>query len=160
MEKKSAGILLFKKLNNEYHFLLVHPGGPLWAKRDLQSWSIPKGEFDDDEDPLLAAKREFREETGFTVTGDFIELDHVRQRSGKIVFPWAVEGDIDISKIRSNDFELEWPPKSGEKKYYPEIDRGEWFPFEVAKEKIIQGQLSVLEQLNRMLNEKDSVSNT
>jgi len=154
MDKKSAGILLYKKTGHDYYFLLVHPGGPLWMKRDLQSWSIPKGEFEDDEDPLAAAIREFLEETGYAVSGDFIKLDPVRQRSGKTIFAWALEGDFNASTIKSNSFELEWPPKSGTKKSFPEIDRGEWFSYDIAKEKIIQGQLPLLEQLYKILKQK------
>jgi predicted NUDIX family NTP pyrophosphohydrolase len=147
MSKKSAGIFLFRRLNSELQFLLVHPGGPFWIKRDLRSWSIPKGEFGDDEDPLAAAKREFREETGQFVAGDFIPLDPVKQRSGKLVYSWGAEGEIDTSTIKSNNFELEWPPKSGKKQSFPEIDKGEWFKFNDAKEKIVQGQLPALQQL-------------
>src|SRR5215212_7662130 len=120
---KSAGILLFRRINKQIEFFLVHPGGPFWAKKDLGAWSIPKGEYTDGEEPLQAACREFEEETGQAVTGDFIELKPLRQKSGKIVQAWAVEGDMDADNIRSNMFEMEWPPGSGKKKSFPEVDK-------------------------------------
>jgi len=151
MPKKSAGILVFRKNHEEYEVLLVHPGGPFWAKKDLNSWSVPKGEFEDDEEPLSAAKREFEEETGFAIDGKFIELFPVKQASGKIIYIWAVQGDIDISGVTSNLFKLEWPPKSGAFKEFPEIDRAEWFVFETAKQKILSGQIPILENLQKIL---------
>ncbi len=151
MPKKSAGIIVFKKNHDEYEFLLVHPGGPFWAKKDLNSWSIPKGEFGDEEEPLDAAKREFEEETGFKITGEFIELDPVKQPSGKIIFSWAVEGNIDASKVKSNLFKMEWPPRSGAFKEFPEVDCAEWFGFETAKQKILSGQAPILENLKGIL---------
>ncbi len=125
--KQSAGLLLYKFIDSTIYFLLVHPGGPFWKNKDLESWSIPKGEFTADEDPLEAAKREFREETGFEVDGDFITLESVKLKSGKTVFAWAVEFDIDVTLVKSNEFEVEWPPKSGSIKSFPEIDKAEWF---------------------------------
>ncbi len=151
MPKKSAGILVYRKTREEYEVLLVHPGGPFWAKKDLNSWSVPKGEFEDDEEPLTAAKREFKEETGFISNGEFIKLDPVKQPSGKLIYSWAVEGDFDTAQVISNLFELEWPPKSGLFKEFPEIDRAEWFTFETAKKKILSGQVPILDNLQRML---------
>ncbi len=147
MEKKSAGILVYRKRNDIYQFFLAHPGGPFWAKKDVNSWSIPKGEFTDEEEPFEAAKREFKEETGFEIEGDFISLPIIKQPSGKIVFAWAVEGDIDESEIVSNTFELEWPPKSGIIKHFPEIDKCAWFSTEIAKQKILKGQIPFIEEM-------------
>ena len=130
---------------------LVHPGGPFWAKKDEGAWSIPKGEFAEDENPLVAARREFQEETGFSIDGTFKELKPVRQPGGKTVFAWAVEGDIDSSAIRSNHFSMEWPRGSGKTQSFPEVDRGGWFDLDVAKTKILKGQVGFLEQLERNL---------
>ena len=151
MPKKSAGILVYHKNKEEYEVLLVHPGGPFWAKKDLNSWSIPKGEFEDDEEPLGAAKREFEEETGFKIEGEFIEQPPVKQPSGKLIYSWAVEGDIDASKVKSNLFKMEWPPRSGAFKEFPEIDRAEWFSFVTAEQKIVYGQIPILENLKIIL---------
>jgi len=151
MQKKSAGILVYRKTKEVYEVLLVHPGGPFWAKKDLNSWSIPKGEFEDDEEPLGAAKREFEEETGFRIEGEFIEQLPVKQPSGKLIYSWAVEGDIDAFKVKSNLFKMEWPPRSGTFKEFPEIDRAEWFSFEAAQQKIISGQIPILENLKIIL---------
>lgn len=147
MSKKSAGILLFKLENKIPKVFLVHPGGPFWAKKDDGVWTIPKGEFDDDEDPLSAAKREFEEETGMKISGEFIELNPVKQKSGKLVYAWAVKGDIDPAKIKSNEFEIEWPPKSGKMKTFPEIDKAAWFDIKEANKKIIEAQSSLLREL-------------
>lgn len=147
MTKKSAGILLFRKVNSILEIFLVHPGGPFWQKKDLGAWSIPKGEFADEEDVLIAAKREFLEETGTSVTGEFIELTLVRQKSGKLIYAWAVQGDIDSSTIKSNNFEMQWPPKSGLIKSFPEIDKGEWFSIDDAKHKINPSQISFIDEL-------------
>jgi predicted NUDIX family NTP pyrophosphohydrolase len=148
---KSAGILLYRRSASGIEVFLVHPGGPFWAKRDLGAWSVPKGEIDTDEDSLEAAKREFREETGACVDGAFIELAPVRQPSGKVVHAWAVEGDIDAAAITSNTFSLEWPPKSGVVREFPEVDRGGWFALVAAREKLAPGQIPLLEQLIRMV---------
>ena len=150
--RKSAGIILYRFRNNLPEVLLVHPGGPFWAKKDWGAWSIPKGEFDDDEAPLDAAKREIREETGIAVSGIFIELTPVRQKSGKLVYAWALEKDVDPEFITSNSFEIEWPPKSGMKKSFPEIDKAAWFNAEEAKKKIIEGQSALLSELLTKLN--------
>jgi predicted NUDIX family NTP pyrophosphohydrolase len=145
--KKSAGLLLYRKPKSALEVFLVHPGGPFWAKKDEGAWSIPKGEIAEDEDPLKAAKREFLEETGFQVDGNFIALTPVKQAGGKWVYAWAVEGDFDAESIRSNTFSMEWPPRSGKRKEFPEVDRARWFPLEMAKQKIVKGQLSLLEEL-------------
>lgn len=147
MSKKSAGILLYKIANQKLKVFLVHPGGPFWAKKDDGAWSIPKGEFENDEDPLAAAIREFKEETGMEISGELIELTSIKQKSGKTVYAWAVEGDIDPSKIKSNDFEIEWPPNSGKKQIFPEIDKAGWFTDVEAKKKIISGQSPLIEEL-------------
>jgi predicted NUDIX family NTP pyrophosphohydrolase len=152
MSKKSAGILVFRKTTVFYEVLLVHPGGPFWTKKDLNSWSVPKGEFCDDEDAFSAAKREFKEETGFDPEGEFIRLKVVKQPGGKLIHVWAVEGDIDVSRVKSNLFKLEWPPESGSFKEFPEIDRADWFKFEIANQKINKGQVPVLKELEQILN--------
>jgi predicted NUDIX family NTP pyrophosphohydrolase len=151
-KKKSAGIILYRFRNNLAEVLLVHPGGPFWAKKDEGAWSIPKGEFEDDEDPLDAAKREIEEETGVKVSGKFIELTPVRQKSGKLVYAWAMEKEVDPELITSNSFEMEWPPKSGKRTSFPEIDKAAWFTMDEAKMKIIEGQTPLLSELLTKLN--------
>src|SRR5687767_6537163 len=136
MAGKSAGILLFRKVNGNIEVILVHPGGPFWAKKDLGAWSIPKGEFSDDEEPLAAAVREFAEETGIKSSGDFFPLKPVKQKAGKIVQAFALELDVDVTNIKSNFFEMEWPPRSGKKQSFPEVDKAEWFSIDEAKLKI------------------------
>lgn len=126
---------------------LVHPGGPFFKNKDAHAWSIPKGEFSEDEDPLKAAKRELKEETGFSVDGDFIELAPVKQKGGKLVYAWAIETDLDPDKIKSNEFEMEWPPKSGKAQKFPEVDKGAWFIVEEAKEKINPAQIGLIQDL-------------
>ena len=153
MPKKSAGILLYRMRNKALELFLVHPGGPFWAKKDDGAWSIPKGEFDDDEEPLAAAKREFEEETGIKISGEFIQLNPIKQKSGKIVYAWAVEGNIDPEKIKSNSFEIEWPPKSGKMKTFPEIDKAAWFNLSDALTKINAGQLSLIKELENRLQQ-------
>jgi predicted NUDIX family NTP pyrophosphohydrolase len=145
--KVSAGILLYRLSANGPEVFLVHPGGPFWAKRDLGSWSVPKGEVDGDEDLLDAAKREFREETGASIEGDFVELEPLRQPSGKIVRVWAVEGEVEASSITSNTFSIEWPPRSGESREFPEVDRAGWFTLAEARDKLLPGQRPLLDQL-------------
>jgi predicted NUDIX family NTP pyrophosphohydrolase len=147
MPNQSAGILLYRKVNNNLQIFLVHPGGPFFKNKDLGSWSIPKGEFLEAEEPLAAAKREFEEETGQAISGDFIALDPVRLKSGKKIYAWAVEGDINHETIFSNLFEMEWPPKSGKKQSFPEIDRAEWFEVNEAKLKINGAQATFIEEL-------------
>lgn len=144
--KRSAGILLFRR-HTAIEFLLVHPGGPFFAKKDLGSWSIPKGEYENDEEPLHAAIREFREETGTELTGNFIDLGEIRQKAGKIVHAWALESDLDPATIISNQFEIEWPPKSGRLKSFPEVDRAGWFDAITAAEKINPAQATFINTL-------------
>lgn len=147
MRKQSAGILLYRKNLNSLQVFLVHPGGPFFVNKDDGSWSVPKGEFLDDEDPLEAAKREFEEETGKVINGKFIALNPVTQKGGKTVQAWAVEGDIDPAIIKSNHFEIEWPPRSGKQKTFPEIDRAAWFDLDVARVKINPAQAVFIDEL-------------
>lgn len=151
MAKQSAGILLYRFDNKQLQVFLVHPGGPFFRNKDDGAWSIPKGEFLDNEEALTAAKREFAEETGRSIDGKFIQLEPITQKSGKKVFAWAVEGDIDHETIISNTFEIEWPPKSGKKQAFPEIDKAAWFDIDTAKLKINQVQVGLIENLNRIL---------
>ena len=150
MVKKTAGIVVYRIRNRVPEFLLAHPGGPFWAKKDLEAWSSPKGEFDDEE-PLNAAKREFEEEMGSAMEGQFIPLQPVKTSGGKIIYPYAVEGEFDISTVKSNTFLLEWPPNSGKMNDVPEIDRAEWFAFPVAVQKINKHQVSILEEIKEKL---------
>jgi predicted NUDIX family NTP pyrophosphohydrolase len=143
--------LLFRETPDCLEVLLVHPGGPFWAKKDKGSWSIPKGELEAHEDPLSAALREFEEETGLTAGGNPISLEPLRQPSGKVVHAWAVRGEFDPAQLKSNTFSMEWPPKSGRQQEFPEIDRAEWFPIEVALQKILKGQAGFLAQLQEKL---------
>jgi len=147
--KISAGILMFRKRDGQLQVFLVHPGGPLWTKKDIGAWSIPKGEIDPGEDPLSAAQREFEEETGVKISGRFIPLSSVKLKSGKVVQAWAVEGECDPETIKSNTFSMEWPPRSGRKQEFPEIDRAAWFGIGEAKEKINKGQVPLIEELER-----------
>ncbi len=149
--KKSAGILLYRLKDHLFEVMLVHPGGPFWAKKDEGAWSVPKGEFDDSEDALSAAKREMEEETGIKAEGNFIELTPVKQKNGKMVYAWALEKNIDAADIKSNSFEIEWPPKSGKKKSFPEIDRAGWFTTEEAVKKILAAQLPLINELKNKL---------
>lgn len=148
---KSAGILLYRGKGKEREYFLVHPGGPFWKNKDIGAWSVPKGEFEEGEEPLKAARREFEEETGVSVNGNFIELKPVRQKSGKMVYAWALEGDLDHLIIQSNTIKIEWPPRSGKSIEIPEVDRGGWFNYETAKEKMIPGQVPILEELHQLL---------
>jgi predicted NUDIX family NTP pyrophosphohydrolase len=154
MARHSAGLLMYRRLRGVLEVLLVHPGGPFWAGKDLGSWSIPKGEFTPAEDPLTAARREFEEETGFPAAGNFIALTRIRQPSGKTVQAWAFEGDADPGALRSNTFTLEWPPRSGRQQIFPEVDRAAWFTLEAAREKINPGQVALLEELQQLLEER------
>jgi predicted NUDIX family NTP pyrophosphohydrolase len=151
MFKKSAGILLYRIIKNNLEVFLVHPGGPYWEKKDDSAWSIPKGEFEAGEYPLAAAKREFKEETGSDVAGEFIALTPLKQPSGKLVYAWAVEGNIDSASIKSNTFSMEWPPHSGKEQSFPEVDKGGWFKISLAREKILIGQRGFLEELQKHL---------
>jgi predicted NUDIX family NTP pyrophosphohydrolase len=145
--KKSAGILAYRFKDNSLQCFLVHPGGPFFVRKDEGVWSIPKGEFTVEEPPLLAAQREFFEETGVKINGDFIELKPVKLKSGKVVYAFGIETDFDASKIMSNEFTMEWPVKSGKFKSFPEVDRGEWFELDVARKKISPGQVPLLDEL-------------
>jgi predicted NUDIX family NTP pyrophosphohydrolase len=151
--RKSAGILLYRRNSKHVEYFIVHPGGPFWKNKDLGAWSIPKGEFEEGEDPLKAAQREFEEETGIKISGDFIELCPVKQKSGKIVQAWACEGDIDHTIIRSNTFPIEWPPRSGRHIEVPEVDKGGWFTYDEAKLKLIPGQVPILDELHSRLHQ-------
>ena len=151
MDKLSAGILLYRFKGGSLEVLIAHPGGPFWAKKDLGAWSIPKGLVDHGEDLLNAAIREFEEETGYRVSGDFTKLTPIRLRAGKIVVPFALEFDLDPETIVSNTFETEWPPRSGRKQAFPEIDRAEWFDPETAKLKLNPAQASIVDELKRAL---------
>ncbi len=146
-KKISAGILLYRRRGGALEVFLVHPGGPFWAKKDLGAWSVPKGELAEGEDPLAAAKREFTEETGFPIGGELRPLQPLRQPSGKTVVVWSVEGDCDPAELRSNTFEMEWPPKSGQRQAFPEVDRGAWFPLDEALKRILAGQAAFLDEL-------------
>jgi predicted NUDIX family NTP pyrophosphohydrolase len=151
MPRKSAGILLYRFQKDGVEVFLVHPGGPFWVNKDLGSWSVPKGEYNDDEDALKAAQREFQEETGLSIQGNFIELGEVRQPSGKRVRVWALENDQEVENIRSNTFQLEWPPKSGKIQEFPEVDRGGWFSIPEARQKILKGQFPFLDKLEEKI---------
>jgi predicted NUDIX family NTP pyrophosphohydrolase len=143
--KRSAGILLWRRKARGYEFFLVHPGGPFWKNRDDGAWTIPKGAIEPEEDPLAAARREFAEETGFTVDGKFVELGSFKQPGGKRVLVWALEGDCDADKLTSNEFEMDWPPRSGKRQSFPEVDRGSWFSESEARDKFLIGQRPMLD---------------
>jgi predicted NUDIX family NTP pyrophosphohydrolase len=147
MPKRSAGILLYKRAGAGLQVLLVHPGGPFWAKKDAGAWSIPKGEYAQGEDALTVAVREFEEETGARLVGEFRALGEVKQAGGKIVTAWAVEGDFDPATLKSNSFELEWPPRSGRMQSFPEVDRAAWFDLDEARQKILSGQRAFIDRL-------------
>jgi predicted NUDIX family NTP pyrophosphohydrolase len=151
MPKQSAGILLYRKIANRLQVFLVHPGGPYFKNKDEGAWSIPKGEFTDAENPLIAAKREFFEETGQVIDGSFVPLQPVKLKSGKIIYTWAIAGDIDPEIITSNLFEIEWPPKSGKTAAFPEVDRAAWFDIDAAKIKINAAQAGLIEELERIM---------
>jgi predicted NUDIX family NTP pyrophosphohydrolase len=154
MAKISAGLLMYRMRDGELEFLLAHPGGSFWKNKDAGAWTIPKGEIREDEEPLAAARREFEEETGVKPEGDFIPLTPIKQRSGKLVHAWAFEGDCDPTKVKSNTFQIEWPPKSGRYETCPEIDRAGFFKLAQAKKKIMPAQFSFLEELERKLRAK------
>lgn len=147
----SAGILLYRMQSGVPEVFLVHPGGPFWARKDVGAWSIPKGEYEQGADPLETARREFLEETGSAIEGKFTALSGLKQRSGKTVYAWAVEGDIDADLIKSNLFEIEWPPHSGRQQQFPEVDRGGWFTLPDARQKVLAGQRDFLDQLEQLL---------
>ena len=151
MAKRSAGLLIYRQDDGGLRVLLVHPGGPFWAKKDDGAWSIPKGLVDENEDELSAARRETEEELGIKIDGPFTRLGDYRQPGGKIVMAWSVEAriDIDVAAIRSNTFTMEWPPRSGSMKEFPEVDRAGWFALPEAEVKILKGQRPMLSDLAR-----------
>jgi predicted NUDIX family NTP pyrophosphohydrolase len=155
MSKQSAGIILYRFKNKTPQVLLVRPGGPFWAKKNIGNWSIPKGEIEENENAFAAAKRETSEETGIHFEhidhSLFIELSPVKIKSGKTIFAWAIEEDFDTNEMKSNFFEMEWPPKSGQRKRFPEVDSAEWFSIEEAKDKVNKGQVPMLDELAEKL---------
>ncbi|HLT42531.1 MAG TPA: NUDIX domain-containing protein [Sphingobacteriaceae bacterium] len=151
MSKASAGLLLYRFKTKSLEVLLVHPGGPYWMNKDDGAWSIPKGEFSFDEDPLEAAKREFEEETSFQIDGNFRKLEAIKQKGGKTVFAWAVEGNLDVSQAVSNLFTIEWPPNSGKQQTFPEVDKVRWFSISAARAKINTNQIALLDELKLIL---------
>jgi predicted NUDIX family NTP pyrophosphohydrolase len=152
MAAVSAGILMYRRGNDGVAVLLVHPGGPFWSKRDLGAWSIPKGELDRGEDPETGAAREFQEELGVAVSGQLLPLGQIRQRAGKVVHGYALEGDLDMDAVRSNEIAIEWPPRSGRMIQVPEIDRAEWFALPLARQKILEGQQPFIDRLEALLD--------
>ncbi len=154
MAKRSAGLLMYRNRASGLEVLIVHPGGPFWAKKDLGAWSIPKGEYGEEEDPRQAALREFEEETGVAPDpgGEMLFLGQLRQSSAKWVSVWALEGDLDDGTIHSNTFSMEWPPKSGQTQEFREVDRAEWVGIETAREKLVKGQVEFLDRLVRALS--------
>ena len=149
--KLSAGLLMFRRHGSRLEVLLVHPGGPFWEKKDAGAWSLPKGEYSGGEDSLQAAQREFEEETSVRPEGEFFPIGEIKQPSGKIITAWAFEGDLDPAGIRSNSFSIEWPPNSGIIREFPEVDRGDWFGVDAAREKITKGQAAFLDRLVEQL---------
>jgi predicted NUDIX family NTP pyrophosphohydrolase len=148
MPRRSAGILLYRVREGAVEVLLVHPGGPCWAKRDLGAWSIPKGEYEQGEDPLACALREFREETGHEPPRDgLLELGSVRQRGGKVLTAWAAAGDLDAAAVTGGSFTMEWPPRSGNRRGFPEVDRAGWFGAEAARRKLLDAQAELVGRL-------------
>ncbi len=150
-QAQSAGVVLYRRRGPALEVLLVHPGGPFWARKDEGAWSIPKGEFSSDEAPADAARREFTEETGVELGAALLPMTPVAQSRGKMVHPFAVEGDLDVQAIRSTTFDLEWPPRSGQTRKFPEVDRAAWFSLVDAKRKIVAGQRPILDELRERL---------
>lgn len=155
--KKSAGLLMYRIIGKRLEVFLIHMGGPYFAGKDAGAWSIPKGEYDHDEDPFDAAKREFLEETGFRAEGSFVRLSDIRQPGGKLVSVWSFAGDCDPKNIVSNTFSIEWPPRSGKMREFPEADRGDWFTLSTAKQKIVKGQIPFLDELAEKLGFKEGL---
>ena len=151
MPRASAGLLMFRRRAGTIEVLLAHPGGPLWANKDAEAWTIPKGEIAEGEDPLTAARREFEEETGIQPEGVFYPLGSVRQKSGKIVHAWAFEGDADPDVLRSNSFQMQWPPGSGQLRSFPEVDRVQWFSLDEARRRINPAQAGLIDALESTL---------
>jgi predicted NUDIX family NTP pyrophosphohydrolase len=156
MPRSSAGLLVFRTIDGQIEVLLVHPGGPFWARRDEGAWSIPKGEIGDAEESLAAARREVAEELGWSPTGEARPLTPVVQKAGKVVQAWAIRGDWDPATLRSNTFALEWPRGSGRLQHFPEVDRAAWFPLPEARKRILQSQLPLLDELERVLTTRRS----
>ena len=154
MPKRSAGLMMFRDSGGRLEVFLVHPGGPLWASKDKGAWTIPKGEYKKSEDPLAAARREFKEETGFDSTGEYIELGSIQQKSGKIVTAWAFRGDCDPAQLTSNSCEIQWPPRSGKWIEIPEVDRGRWFSLDEARRYIREEQEKLLDELCSLLKHR------
>jgi len=152
--KKSAGLVMYRNRGGKLEVLLVHLGGPFWAKKDAGAWFIPKGEIEAGEDEFAAAQREFEEETGFEAAEPFIALGSVKHKSGKIISAWAFEGDCDPAAIKSNTFKMEWPPKFGKQREFPEVDRAAWFSLDVAREKMHPAEFEFFERLQRALAER------
>jgi predicted NUDIX family NTP pyrophosphohydrolase len=149
--RRSAGLVLYRGTGADLEVLLVHPGGPAWARRDLGAWSIPKGEYEDGEDPLVAARREFEEELGSSPPqGPTFDLGEIRQKSGKVVRAWALAGDLNADAIHSNTFAMQWPPKSGQMREFPEVDRAQWFALGPAREKVNPAQVQLLDRLQAL----------
>jgi predicted NUDIX family NTP pyrophosphohydrolase len=146
----SAGLVMFRRRAGAPEVLLVHPGGPFWAKKDLGAWTIPKGELEEGEDELATARREFEEETGIRPEGPFHPLGHIRQKGGKVVHAWAFEGDCDPAAMRSNTYRVQWPPRSGQWRTFPEVDRAEWFSLDEARRRINAAQAELLDQVARL----------
>ena len=153
VKNQSAGLLLFRNAGGDVQILLGHPGGPFWINRDTGAWTIPKGLIAPDESSLAAATREFAEETGHHPSGKFVSLGNAKQPGGKIVHIWAVQEDWDLNQLRSNTFEMEWPPKSGRRQTFPELDRAGWFPVSEARQKILKGQAVFIDQLLEALGQ-------
>jgi predicted NUDIX family NTP pyrophosphohydrolase len=151
MAKQSAGLLVYRRHNGQIEFFLVHPGGPFWQNKDAGAWSIPKGEFAGDEDPIEVAQREFHEETGSTIHGRFFPLTPIKQRGGKTVHAWLVEGDIDPATVTSNTFTMEWPPRSGKMVSFPEMDRAGWFTPAAARAMILASQTPIVDEAEKIL---------
>jgi predicted NUDIX family NTP pyrophosphohydrolase len=152
-KRKSAGILLYRFNGQKLEVFLVHPGGPFWTNKDTGAWSIPKGEFNEEEQPLAAARREFEEETGYTLAGAFLELTPVVQKAGKSIYAWALEGDVDAAGVKCSSYvSVQWPPNSGKWQRVPEVDKGAWFGIDEAKQKINPAQVALIEELMRKVN--------
>lgn len=157
MPQISAGLLMYRTRSDQWEVLLVHPGGPFFKNKDLGAWSIPKGEVEPDEDYLACAQREFTEELGFQAAGNFLALTPIKQKGGKIVHAWAIQGDCDLSQFASNTFTLEWPPRSGQHQTFPEVDRADYFPLDIAKQKINAAQVKLIEELEEVLGRRVGV---
>lgn len=151
MPKQAAGILLYRRGPRGLEVLLAHPGGPFWARKDLGAWTLPKGQFNDDEEPIAAAQREFEEEMGSPAGGEFVEIGSLKQPSGKVVHAFVAESDFDVATLQSNLSTLEWPPKSGKRAQFPEVDRAGWFTIDEARQKILKGQQPFLDRLLALL---------